>query len=102
MKAIKVRPAEVGAFNRGRRTEDTYHLPYYNRKIGGVRINLPVNKRTLLRIWDDFHTYTSHSTAANALKYRAAAQRFERQHMPYQHNRSSLRFINKYTAHAWM
>ena len=100
IKAIKVRPnSESGrAFKVGR--EHGYQLPYHVRRKNTFFDSYPVNRRTLIRIWQTLHAYTSHSSPANGRKYRAAARRFDRLHMGS--HRGTCRFINEYTAHAWM
>lgn len=103
MKAIIVRPGEMSGrvFYRGFRKHNQYALPYRAR---GKKVPFPgyaVNRNTLMGIFSYLHHYADHSPPAVAKRWRAASRRFERHHFAMAGN-GTARFLNTYTAHAWM
>lgn len=103
MKAIIVRPTGVKVSRLGRRMEcPEWYMPYRPRSKKVYFEGYAVNRNTLIDIFSNLHHYSSHAPEAVAKHWRPAAKRFKRRHMPYRWNRSTMRFVNTYTAHAWM
>lgn len=103
IKAIIVRPCEMSGhiFNFGRDNYGNIHLPYRARSKGNFFAKYPVNRRTLIHIWQHLHHNASHAPEAVSKRWCAAARRFERHHLAAG-GKGTCRFLNKYTAHAWM
>lgn len=103
MKAIKIRPNDQRAFTRHGRLTSQYNLPYYDRSTwASFYDKLPVNQRTLRKIFGYLHGYAGHGVKVMRTRWRPAEQRFGRRHMPYAWGRSTCRFVNTYTAHRWI
>ena len=100
IKAIKVRVSGNPQFFRGRRSNETYHLPYTERRTSTFFNKYPANQRTLISIWQNLHQYTSHSNRTMRNRWKAANKRFDRMH--FGSLRGTCRFLNEYTAHRWM
>lgn len=79
-------------------------IPVYKRNKKGNWINKPepLNKVTLRNIFGTLHRLSSHSPDAVSAKWRQAAIRFERHHMPFVIGRTSVRWHNKMTAGGWL
>ena len=102
MRAIKIRPNDQRAFTRKGRLTPAYNLPYYDRSTwASFYDKLPVNQRTLRKIFSYIHNYAGHGTRVMAQRWRPAEHRFQLRHMPVT-TRSTCRFVNEYTAHRWM
>lgn len=103
IKAIKVRVSGYRQFFRGRRSGETYHLPYTNRHPCTSFDKYPVNQRTLIGIWQNLHHYTCHSNRVMKKRWQSAANRFDANHLGERGGRrSTCRFLNEYTAHKWL
>ena len=103
MTAIIIRPNDMKAFNRGGRHDFPYHLPYRARGTGTRFASLPANQRTLINIFGYLHGYASHGTKAMYKRWKPAERRFMNRHMADAGGRrNTCRFLNTYTAHAWM
>ena len=103
IKAIIVRPSDCRVFYRGHRREGDYHLPYATRRKNTYLDKEPPNRRQLIKTWQVLHHYSSHSIPAMNKRWRAANRRFEAHHLGGRGGgRSTCRFLNTYTAHAWL
>jgi hypothetical protein len=101
MKAIKIRPNDQRAFTRKGRLTPQYNLPYHARGRSTFYDSLPVNQRTLIKIFGYLHGYAGHGTRVMRQRWRPAEHRFQMRHMPVT-SRSTSQFVNEYTAHRWM
>lgn len=102
MKSIIVRPTDVKVSRYGQRMENPeWYLPYRPRSKKVYFKGYAVNRNTLIDIFSNLHHYAAHSPPAVTKRWRAAAQRFERSHFASAGN-GTARFLNTYTAHAWM
>lgn len=101
MKAIIVRPGADKVFYRGFRRHNQCVLSYRTRGKSTFFNSYPVNRRTLIKIWQTLHHNASHSPIPVAKKWRPVERRFNQRHMGSMW-RCTSRFANTYTAHAWM
>lgn len=64
---------------------------------------LPANQRTLINIFGYLHGYASHGVKSMYKRWKPAERRFMNRHMADAGGRrNTCRFVNEYTAHAWM
>ena len=101
MRAIKVRPNDTPAFTRKGRRTPQYNLPYHARGWSTFYDSLPVNQRTLIKIFHYLHGYAGHGVEVMRKRWKAAECRFRQRHTPV-NTRVTGRFVNEYTAHRWM
>ncbi len=102
MKAIIIRPTDVKVSRYGQRMKHAeWYLPYRTRGKKARFEGYAVNRNTLIDIFSNLHHYADHAPPAVAKRWRAAARRFERHHFAMAGN-GTARFLNTYTAHAWM
>jgi len=91
------------AFSSKVRHKEAYHLPYRVRTKRTLYDTLPINRRTLIKIFGYLHGYASHGTKAMSKRWRTAERRFMNSHMAEAgRHRNTCRFVNEYTAHRWM
>lgn len=103
MKAIKICPNNNQVFSSKGRRKETYHLPYRTRGKSTFYDTLPVNQRTLIKIFGYLHGYASHGVKSMYKRWKPAERRFMNQHMADAgRRRNTCRFVNEYTAHRWM
>ena len=101
IRAIKIRPNDTPAFTRQGRRTPQYNLPYHARGRSTFYDTLPVNQRTLIKIFGYLHSYAGHGVKAMAQHWRLAERRFQQRHTPV-NTRVTSQFVNNYTAHRWM
>lgn len=101
MTAIKIRPNDTPAFTRRGRRTPQYNLPYHARGRSTFYDKMPVNQRTLIKIFHYLHGYAGHGVKAMTRRWRTAERRFQQRHTPV-NTRITSQFVNNYTAHKWM
>ena len=103
IRAIKIRPNDTPAFTRKGRLTPQYNLPYHARGRNTFYNSLPVNQRTLIKIFGYLHGYAGHGVEVMQKRWKAAERRFMNRHMADAGvRRNTCRFVNEYTAHRWM
>jgi hypothetical protein len=101
VRSIIVRPTDVKVSRYGQRMANAeWYLPYRTRSKKARFEGYAVNRNTLIDIFSNLHHYASHAPKAVAKRWRAAEYRFVCRHMGAR--RGTARFLNEYTAHAWM
>ena len=101
IRAIKIRPNDTPAFTRQGRRTPQYNLPYHARGRSTFYDSLPVNQRTLIKIFNYLHGYAGHGVKVMAQRWRPVERRFQKRHTPV-NTRITSQFVNNYTAHRWM
>lgn len=101
IRAIKIQPNDTPAFTRQGRRKPQYNLPYHARGRSTFYDSLPVNQRTLIKIFNYLHGYAGHGVKVMAQRWRPVERRFQQRHTPV-NTRITSQFVNKHTAHKWM
>jgi hypothetical protein len=60
-----------------------------------------LNKQTIARTFSRLHYLACHSPKKVAIKYKSAYNEFETKHFARK-GRTSVRYLNKWTAHSWL
>ncbi len=100
MQSIRFFPTNTPYTVKNYLRKDPRYPIHYPRRIDKYYASLPLNKRTLGKIFGQLHYLSSHAPKQKQKQWKRATDRFIAHHMPV--DRCGARWHNKYTAGGWL